>query len=189
MRTEEIQLKFAYARERMTELISLEYLPITEAAGARKHQLMEEFLFHLLGGVEWTAQLLNELLGAGLDRDEVSLSRLLRHLGASHPLTNRLRSLYAQPRTQPMPADPYSDEALVYRAYNYRHQVTHRRANPFLYRIGSDPPVSLLVDPRDPAKGPSERPLGQEVDRMLVLFENGCLQVIAEAEPPLRCAV
>jgi hypothetical protein len=49
-----------------------------------------------------------------------------------------------------MPADPYSDDGYLSRAYNYRHHVTHRRGNPWLFRIGDVPPVSLAIDPRLP---------------------------------------
>ena len=32
--------------------------------------------------------------------------------------------------------DPYSGDGLMYRVWNYRHQLTHRRANPFLMKLG-----------------------------------------------------
>jgi hypothetical protein len=76
------------------------------------------------------------------------MSAVRNRLPPNHPLRPALDGPYVNTRTQVMPSDACSDEGLVYRAYNYRHQVTHRRSNPFLYRVGSEPPVSFILDPR-----------------------------------------
>ncbi len=57
-----------------------------------------------------------------------------------------------------MPSEPYSSEGLKYRAYNYRHQVTHRGLNPFIYKDPLNPSVKvcLKIDPRNNLEIPSE---------------------------------
>jgi hypothetical protein len=64
----------------------------------------------------------------------VSVTRAARALqgDALEPL---LRDLYVSTRGQPVPSNPYSDDALMFRICNYRHQVTHRRRNPFHFQI------------------------------------------------------
>jgi hypothetical protein len=47
-----------------------------------------------------------------------------------------LEALYADTRQEKPPSDPYSDDGVMYRIWNYRHQVTHRRAQPFHFIVG-----------------------------------------------------
>jgi hypothetical protein len=39
-------------------------------------------------------------------------------------------------RGRRVPSDLYSDEGVIYRIWNYRHQVTHRRRQPFQLNVG-----------------------------------------------------
>jgi hypothetical protein len=63
----------------------------------------------------------------------------------------------------------------VFRMYLYRHNVTHRRANPLLLRVGSLPDVSLLLDPRRPGDEVSNQSVlyyADELDAMLALVRD-----------------
>lgn len=181
MREEEILQKIRFAERRMKDLLSLNEGDLPGAPAFDKHLLAQEFFFHLIGTVELTAQFVNEVCALGLDPDDVSTAPVLRKLDQRHPVRARLVALHANPRTAPMPADPYSPKGLVYRAYNYRHQVTHRRANPFLYRVGSTPPASFILDPRSHPQVPSDRSVQEEMTQMLQLMREGCRDVMALA--------
>jgi len=105
---------------------------------------------------------------------------LIRRIG-TNPIKAKLELLYANPSRAPMPTDPYSDEGYLYRAYNYRHQVTHRRAVPWLFRVGSGPMASFILDPRDPpGNGPnhSVKPYDAEMNLMLALIKRRVSNVI-----------
>lgn len=181
IRQEEIHQKVAFAERGMTDLLSLNDGNLPGAPAFEKHLLAQEFFFHLIGAVEFTAQYVNDACDLGVEPDEVRVGGVLRALGEGHPVRKRLASLYASPRKTPVPADPYSPEGLVYRAYNYRHQVTHRRANPFLYRVGSTPPASFILDPRTLPQVPSERSLREEMTQMLQLIREGCQDIMVLA--------
>ena len=181
---QEIFQKLGFAERRMTDLLNLNGGNFPGAPAFEKHLLTQEFFFHLLGAIELTAQFVNEACALGLNPDEVSTSLVLKKLDQQHPVRTALAALYVNPRKAPMPSDPYSAEGMLYRAYNYRHQVTHRRANPFLYRVGSTPPASFILDPRSLAQVPSERSIQEEVGQMLQLVTEGCRRVLILARPP-----
>jgi hypothetical protein len=75
-----------------------------------------------------------------------------------------------------MPSDPYSEEACIYRAYNYRNHVTHRRNSPVLLRVGSGPPICCVLDPRNPDRQltVSIEWAQAEMAHVLRLFTLGC---------------
>ena len=178
IREEEILQKIDFANRRMADLVSLNGGDFPGAPAFDKHLLAQEFFFHLIGAVELTAQFVNEVSALGLDPDAASTRAVLGKLNLSHPVRGRLAALYANPRKSPMPPDPYCPEGLIYRAYNYRHQVTHRRANPFLYRVGSTPKASFILDPRASPQVPSERSVQDEMAQMLELVREGCQEVV-----------
>jgi hypothetical protein len=179
---EDINGKLGYARRRLGDLLALNGGNFSAAPAHEKHQLVQEFFFHLLGSVEWTAQLVNQRLTLGFAVDDVTAGKVLGRLGAESAVGRALAEIYANPRREPLPADPYSPQGLLYRAYNYRHQVTHRRGNPFVYRVGSEPPVTLELDPRQHPAVFSERAMQEELSAMLNLVATGCTNVIEAIE-------
>jgi len=61
--------------------------------------------------------------------------------------------------------------------------VNHRGRNPFPIRIGSEPPFSLILDPRDIMRGHSVKSIQDELKRMLYLVTTRCekiLEMLAE---------
>jgi hypothetical protein len=83
-----------------------------------------------------------------------------------------------------VPADPYGDAGTIFRIYNYRGQVTHRRRNPAIYGFvlggePTEPTAHFLVDPRYLASGPSERTAREDIGQMYAYVHDGCEAVLA----------
>jgi hypothetical protein len=102
-----------------------------------RQQLTQEAFFHLVGAIEVFAQLANERRNLRRLSEDVSISKLATTswLQPSDPLKAQATALYANTRHPAPAADPYSGDGLMWRIWNYRHQVTHRRANPFLMKL------------------------------------------------------
>lgn len=100
------------------------------------------------------AQLVNQGRALGKSADMVDPLSVARALPATGPIATILSGLYANPKKDTTPSDPpYGNAGCVWRLWYYRHQVSHRGRNPFLFRVGSMPPASLMIDPRNPAAG------------------------------------
>lgn len=171
--------KLSFACRRRDDLCALMR---SNALGSEPHerqQLIQEFFFHLIGAIEVLAQLVNERRSLGLDSEDVTVSKVAQKLPATDPLADELLSMYVRTREQGTPSDPYSDEGLLFRAYNYRHQVTpHRRRNPFNFRL-STPRAYFLIDPRDPTVGVSSQSVDDDLEKMLQLVEKRCTSTLA----------
>jgi len=144
---DEVHERLGFARRRMDELLVLNGGDLPGSDVSERQQLVQEFFFHLVGAVEVLAQLVNERRGLGLTVEDASVRRVASVLPQGDALRVALEALYANTRPgSPVPPGPYSDEGLVYRIWNYRHQVTHRRRNPFRFNItlhstiGTGPP-------------------------------------------------
>jgi len=144
-----------------------------------RQQLMQEFFFHAVAAIEMVAQLVNEARLLGKSAEVVNPLRVAKALPVGDPIRSLLACSYAYPKRDPMPADPYNDAGMIWRLWNYRHQVSHRGRNPFLFRVGSSPPVSLLVDPRSPGKDPSKKAVQAELEEILQLVEGRCKAILA----------
>jgi hypothetical protein len=161
----------------MNELLSLNGGNLPGAKATDKHRLVQEFFFHLVGAVDWAAQVVNERCELHLDPDQVTVPVVCDHLPLDHPIRPRLASLYARTKGKPLPADPYSREGLVFRAYNYRHQVTHRSTNPFRY--GDNPETAFSLDPREDSTVRSQLSVEDDMEQMFAIFKAGCQDVFA----------
>jgi len=193
----------------MLELFALNdgYLP--GADPAERQQLLQEFFFHLVGAIDWLAQFTNEAKHLGLPVEDVTVAAVLKALPEDDPIWATLKGLHANPWRDPPPPDPYNDAGLVYRLWRYRHHVTHRGKKSFLFTMelgvvvaSSQPekrwaslrrfrraggaqtntPVAssfFRLDPSNPGGGDSNRPLQEEMERMLRLVEDGCEAVLA----------
>jgi len=177
---EEIQQRLRFAQRRITELLALNRGNLGAAEVDDKHQLIQEVFFHLGGATEVLARIVNDVRKLGLVIDVVTKSKVLQRLSKTDPAYTPLSDLNPNTRKDPMPADPYSEEGLLYRIFNYRHQVTHRGRNPFLYRVGDIPEVSLILDPRlDPKdRTPSTKSLADELQEMAAIVDLKCTKVI-----------
>lgn len=165
------------AARRLSELLALGEQ--FSALPQERQQLVQEFFFHAVGAIEMVAQVVNQGRAVRKSAEMVSPSSVAEALPAADPISAMLLALYANPKKDPMPADPYQDNGRIWRLWNYRHQVSHRGRNPFLFRIGSLPPVSLMLDPRDPRAGHSSRSVQEELQEMLALVEQRCEAILA----------
>jgi hypothetical protein len=172
LRDEDVRQRLSFARQRADDLLALDH-PL--------QQLTQEFFFHLVGAIEMTAQRVNAAKGLGLDAEAVTVWKVQRELGASDPVSVALGRLYATPRRNPMPADPYGDEGTIYRIYNYRGQVTHRRLNPLVFKVGDSPEVvtHFALDPRAFSSAPSNRTAREDIEHMYAYVRDGCEAVLA----------
>jgi hypothetical protein len=205
---DDVRERLGFALVRRDDLLTLNDGDFAGADVHERQQLAQEFFFHLVGAIEVLAQLVNESRNLGLSVEDASAPRARDALPQGDPLHTALAQLYANTRRDPFPADPYGDEGLMYRIWNYRHQVTHRRRQPFLINIGlgtavdygtglrgwwravlarrhpsPEPPRSghFILDPRDPpaARQPSVVSIPDELQRMLDLVSARCEAVIA----------
>lgn len=166
------------AKRRLGTLLALGDQGIS-ALPQERQQLIQEFFFHAVGAVEMVAQLVNQGRAVGKSADTVSPSSVAKALPAHDPIAPILAGLYANASKDPMPGDPYSDAGYAWRLWNYRHQVSHRGRNPFLFREGSVPSVSLMLDPRDANVGHSTKSVQEELQEMLALVEREYEAILA----------
>jgi hypothetical protein len=177
----EVLQKLSFAGRRLRDMRTLNFGQFAEAPAEEKCQLGEEFFFHLIGAVELTAQFVNVACNLGLAADCVTMSEVIKRLTQAPELKATLSALHASPWRDPMPSDPYSPAGLVYRAYNYRHQVTHRQTNPYVFRVGGLPEVSFELDPRESEVTPSALSLWDEMDAMFSIVSSGCSRAMSLA--------
>jgi hypothetical protein len=179
LKREDIYEKLAFAERRLRELLELNGGNLQGADASTRQQLIQEVFFHLVGATEVLAQLVNELRALGIDPEDVTIMRVSKALSLNDPVKPKLAALTARTQGEPLPPNPYSDNSYIFRIRNYRHQVTHRRRNPFFFRAGSAPATSLVLDPRDREQIASERSLEDEVRYMLNLVHNRCEEILA----------
>jgi len=170
--------RIAFAQRRLEDLLALSIDDLI-AKKSERQQLLQEFLFHLVGAIEVLVQLANEMRQLNIHSEDVSIERVCRKLAQSDPIKAKLRTLYAPTRKKPLPKDPYSDEGYIFRIYNYRNQVTHRSTNTFLISIGPRrSSVQLYLDPRDLNKGYSNKSFQDELRYMFDLIRTRCKQIL-----------
>lgn len=125
------------AKRRLADLLVLG--DRISAMHQERQQSIREFFWHAVATVDMLAQLVNQGRGLGKSLVDVSAPKLLQQLPTSDPILPLFRRLYANPRKDPIPADLCSEAGHIWRLWNYRHQVSHRGRNPFLFQVGSGP--------------------------------------------------
>jgi len=170
--------KLSFARRRRDDFLALIRRNALGSEPHERQQLIQEFFFHLIGAIEVLAQLANEHRSLGLDSEAVNISKVAQKLPDADPLKAELVTMYVQTKRRATPSDPYSDQGLLFRAYNYRHQVTHRSRNPFNFFL-STPRAYFLIDPRDPKVGVSSHSVDDDLEKMLQLIEKRCTSSLA----------
>lgn len=180
---ESIHQKLRFARKRLDDLEALIANNQLAADIGARHQLTQEFFFHLIGAREYLVQLVNERRSLQLSPENVDIYEVVRKLvkekNQSDELVRVLKELSLNPRTTPLPADPYSDEGLIYRAINYRNEVVHRNTNPFQFQLGRGPRIAVFgLDPRDGSRGQSTRSVDEDLSSMFTAIEKRCHTVL-----------
>jgi hypothetical protein len=172
------------AEVRSAELLALNGGDLAGADANVRQRLVQEFFFHLGGAIEFMAQLAGERRGVG-SPDDISASNIGGKLRGD-PLETPLKALYLNTRREPFPTDPYDDQGYLWRIYNYRHQVTHRGANPFQFQVflgdaglstattpvPRDRSAHFLLDPLDPTRRASRERVADDMNKMLDLVRT-----------------
>lgn len=180
MDTELVCERLKSAQKRLDQLCALNHGNLPGAIPHERQQLVQEFFFHVIGAIDVLAQCVNDAQGLAIDSEEVSVTSVVKRLPAGCALSMALAPLYVRTRGAQVPSNPYTDQALLFRTYNYRHQVTHRGANPFLFRIGALPASSFRIDPRDDTRGYSAQSATEEMQRMKDLVQANCNSALCQ---------
>ena len=80
MISDTVYQKLGFAKNRLKELEKLIANNQLASDPNARHQITQEFFFHLLGSTEYLAQLVNERRGLGIDTDEVVVYKIIREL-------------------------------------------------------------------------------------------------------------
>jgi hypothetical protein len=207
---DEVRERLGFAHRRKEELAALNGGDLAGADPHMRQQLVQEFFFHLVGAIEVLAQLVNEVRNLGLPVEDASAARVIDALPQGDSVRAALAGLYMNTRPgKPQPSNPYSDDGLMYRIWNYRHQVTHRRRQPFQLNvaIGTSidfgpgvkgrlgelrskpdpdagatlPSAHFILDPRQApgVRTASIRSVADELEDMLGLVSARCETVLA----------
>lgn len=179
LRQEDIIEKLTFVEKRLGELLELNNGDLAGADATSRQQLLQEFFFHVVGAIDVLAQLVNQEQKLGFEPDKVNVRGVENKLSDTDPIRALLSSLYSNPNKRPLPENPYSDEGYIYRLYNYRNHVTHRRRNPFFIAVylnspGTSRETRLMLDPRDPNSGPSNKLANAELMYILRLVRIKC---------------
>jgi hypothetical protein len=173
--------KLSFAKKRLDEICHLVTENKISVDANLRQQLAQEFFFHLLGAVEYLAQLVNESRALGVGANEVlvyKISDKLKQANSSDPLISILDSLAVNTKKELFPTDPFSNYSLMYRLINYRNEVVHRNTNPYHFVLSAGSRFAeFWLDPRDHSLGKT----GVSVDVDLTNMFNFVKQQIQNA--------
>jgi len=172
--------RLLFARRRLRELERLNNGDLAGAQHRDRQQLIQELFFHLVGAVEFLAQVVNTSKNLRMDREKVSVGAVCKKLSNGDPIGTLLEQLHPRTRGRPSPPDPYSEEGCHFRILVLRNRVSHRGLNPFLFRAGSTPRSSLFIDPRNPDLDGSQKPAIDELNHFWNLVNDKCQQVLRQ---------
>jgi hypothetical protein len=98
--------------------------------------------------MEVFAQLAAETRSMPYPSEDVTISKLKLKgwLQPGDALIAPVTSLHVNTQKVPFPADPYSDDGVMWRIWNYRHQVTHRQRNPFNLKVQLNDRLTIAED-------------------------------------------
>jgi hypothetical protein len=178
MTNDDVTERLDFARRRLDDIRALIAARTLGSEPRLRQQLAQEFFFHVVGAIDLLAQLVNERRALGMDSEDVSVTAVAQKLPSGDPLAAASRALYARPRGKPLPPDPYSPAGYLFRLYNYRHQVTHRRRNPFHFQLGSTSP-NFALDPRDRNGAHSKNTSEDDMQHMLDLVADRCATALS----------
>ena len=179
---ESVHQKLRFARARLGDLKALIEANRLAPDPDARHQLTQEFFFHIVGATEYLAQLVNERRFLRLRSEDVVVHKVAKEIekrNPSDPLLLSLKGLTADTRKTVLPADPNSEEGLIYRAINYRNEIVHRNTNPFHFVLSAGSKVAFFwLDPRDPGRGQSDHPVDVDLSNMFSVVEQRCRTVL-----------
>lgn len=185
---DEVRRRLGFARHRLEDLLNYSGGDLSRDPSKIRLQLLQEFFFHLIGARDVVAQLINERHELKIAPEDVSIAKVLKRLNRDTLIKQQVALLTIDPRREPFPSDPYSEAGYIYRAINYRNQVTHRHRNPlcFIFNIHIDAvteiakeetTVHLHLDPRNSDMGVSKVAVLMELEAMYGIFDHRYLDI------------
>lgn len=175
-----VRNRLLFARRRLDELSQLGGGDFGIVSEMERQQPIQEFFFHLVGAIEFLTQTINDVKGLGIAEEDVVPDEVCRLLADSDPVKAILGQLHPRTRKKQLPQDPYSDEGSHFRIILLRNRVCHHGRNPFHFRLGSEPPCSLFVDPRNRReKQGSYRSAIEELTLFWGLVNDKCEQILS----------
>ena len=178
--------KLEFAKNRLKDIEKLIANNQLASDPNARHQITQEFFFHLHGSTEYLAQLVNERRGFGIDTDDVFVYKIVRELkrqDSTDALIPHLQCLYVNTKREPFPEEPYSEEGLIYRIINYRNEIVHRNMNPFHFRMSAGSKVAFFwLDPRNHSLGQSAHAVDEDLFKMYSLVDQKCRNILAILE-------
>jgi hypothetical protein len=143
VRADDVRERLGFGRRRIADLAGLNGGDLLGADARERQMYAQEVFFHLVGAIEVFAQLVNDQRALGNASEDVGISRLPARLPNGDALQGAVGALYVNTRNQAVPPEPYDGDGLMFRVWNYRHQVTHRERNPFFLQVGLNDALSL----------------------------------------------
>lgn len=177
---EAVNDRLFFAKRRLKELERLNNGDLAGAQHRDRQQLIQEFFFHLVGAVDFLAQAVNVSKNLGMNIEDVNVSSVCDELKKQNKnsISGLLEQLHPITRRRPLPPDPYSDEGCHFRILLLRNCACHQRDYPFFFRVGSTPPSSLVIDPRDIHSAGSKESVIDELNHFWKLVDDKCQQVL-----------
>lgn len=174
--------KLSFAKNRLDEICQLVAANKISADAKLRQQLAQEFFFHLLGAVDYLAQLVNTSKNLGMASDEVLVYKVrdkLKQAFINDPLISILDSLSVNIKKEPFPSDPFSDFGLMYRLINYRNEVVHRNTNPYHFILSAGSGFAeFWLDPRDYSIGKTGVCVDTDLKNMFNFIEQRIQQAL-----------
>ena len=175
-----------FAKRRLTDLEELARNgeDLVEADPKERQQLIQEFFFHLVGAIEFLAQVVNTSRTLIIDEEKVTVSKVCKKLNINDPIKPILEKLHPKTVGKLLSNDPYSEEGCHFRIFVYRHRVCHHGHNPFCFRVyigapNEEPSTSLFLDPRNRSLGASKESAISELNHFYKLVCDKCQKVLA----------
>ncbi len=154
-----VLVKIGFAKNRLDEICDLVAQKKIATDANLRQQLVQEFFFHLLGAIEYLAQLVNEKRNLQIKQEYVSAHEVrdqLKKANRTDPLVTIFDAMSFNTRKEPFPKNPFSNQGLMYRLINYRNEIVHRNTNPFHFSLSKGPAhAEFWLDPRNHSIGKS----------------------------------
>ena len=172
-----------FARKRLDELKLLNGGHLGGANHYDRQPLIQEFFFHLVGAMDKLMQTINESKGLGIAPCVVTANKIKNRLPSTDPIRILIEPIHPETMRSgcwlPLPATPYTDDWTHFRIMVFRNWVNHYGQNPFAMRVGgSEPPISLFIDPRHRELGSSKLHAFDELELFWRLVADKCNLVL-----------
>jgi hypothetical protein len=173
-----VRNRLLFAKLRLDQLSQIAGGDFGAVSETERQQPLQEFFFHLVGAIEFLAQTVNDSRKLIAGEEDVTPQEVSRKLPNSDPIKGLLRQLYPPTRRRQLHQDPYSEDGSHFRIIAFRNRVCHHGRNPFYFRVGSNPPCSLFLDPRNRSMG-SDKPAMDELILFWTLVNDKCEKVLS----------